>query len=152
MSDNVQTNAGGNAVQGRRGMRGEMRPAEEPILEVEGLFLSFTQYGAGLRQRTLEVIHDLSLSAHAGEVVAVVGASGSGKSLLAHAIFGILPDNAVYHILLCLLELCLQPLVGESEHLGSEYSCVLSSVYRNCCNGYARGHLYCGKKGIKPVK
>lgn len=68
--------------------------AKEPILEVEGLFLSFTQYGAGLRQRTLEVIHDLSLSAHAGEVVAVVGASGSGKSLLAHAIFGILPDNA----------------------------------------------------------
>ena len=72
------------------------QPAHETsaILEVEGLFLSFTQYGAGLRQRTLEVIHDLSLSAHAGEVVAVVGASGSGKSLLAHAIFGILPDNA----------------------------------------------------------
>lgn len=66
----------------------------ETILEVEGLFLSFTQYGAGLRQRELEVIHDLSLSAHAGEVVAVVGASGSGKSLLAHAIFGILPENA----------------------------------------------------------
>ena len=66
----------------------------ETILEVDGLFLSFTQYGAGLRQRELEVIHDLSLSAHAGEVVAVVGASGSGKSLLAHAIFGILPDNA----------------------------------------------------------
>ncbi len=67
---------------------------QHPILEVEGLFLSFTQYGAGLRQRELEVIHDLSLSAHAGEVVAVVGASGSGKSLLAHAIFGILPENA----------------------------------------------------------
>ena len=67
---------------------------QQAILEVEGLFLSFTQYGAGLRQRELEVIHDLSLSAHAGEVVAVVGASGSGKSLLAHAIFGILPENA----------------------------------------------------------
>ena len=66
----------------------------DAILEVEGLFLSFTQYGAGLRQRTLEVIHDLSLSANAGEMVVVVGASGSGKSLLAHAIFGILPDNA----------------------------------------------------------
>jgi len=62
------------------------KTAEEAILEVEGLFLSFTQYGAGLRQRNLEVIHDLSLSAHAGEIVAVVGASGSGKSLLAHAI------------------------------------------------------------------
>ena len=68
--------------------------ADEAILEVKGLFLSFTQYGAGLRQRDLEVIHDLSLSAHAGEIVAVVGASGSGKSLLAHAIFGILPENA----------------------------------------------------------
>lgn len=68
--------------------------SNSPILEVEGLFLSFTQYGAGLRQRNLEVIHDLSLTAHAGEVVAVVGASGSGKSLLAHAIFGILPENA----------------------------------------------------------
>ena len=68
--------------------------APEAILEVEGLFLSFTQYGAGLRQRELEVIHDLSLAAHSGEIVAVVGASGSGKSLLAHAIFGILPDNA----------------------------------------------------------
>lgn len=66
----------------------------EAILEVEGLFLSFTQYGGGLRQRTLEVIHDLTLTANSGEVVAVVGASGSGKSLLAHAIFGILPDNA----------------------------------------------------------
>ncbi len=66
----------------------------DPILEVERLFLSFTQYGTGLRRHDLEVIHDLSLSAHAGEVVAVVGASGSGKSLLAHAIFGILPDNA----------------------------------------------------------
>ena len=69
-------------------------PEADPILEVEGLFLSFTQYGTGLRQRTLEVIHDLSLTARAGELVAVVGASGSGKSLLAHAIFGILPENA----------------------------------------------------------
>ncbi|MBE6473151.1 MAG: ABC transporter ATP-binding protein [Coriobacteriaceae bacterium] len=71
-----------------------IKDSSEAILEVEGLFLSFTQYGAGLRQRTLEVIHDLTLSANSGEVVAVVGASGSGKSLLAHAIFGILPDNA----------------------------------------------------------
>ncbi|MEE0711341.1 ABC transporter ATP-binding protein, partial [Romboutsia timonensis] len=29
-----------------------------------------------------------------GEILAVVGSSGSGKSLLAHAILGILPDNA----------------------------------------------------------
>ena len=85
------------SIEGANGIEGvQTRPenAREAILEVEGLFLSFTQYGTGLRQRDLEVIHDLSLSAHAGEIVAVVGASGSGKSLLAHAIFGILPDNA----------------------------------------------------------
>ncbi|NEQ25431.1 MAG: ABC transporter ATP-binding protein, partial [Microcoleus sp. SIO2G3] len=34
------------------------------------------------------------LEVNAGEVVAVVGSSGSGKSLLAHAIIGILPHNA----------------------------------------------------------
>jgi peptide/nickel transport system ATP-binding protein len=34
------------------------------------------------------------LQVNAGEVVAVVGSSGSGKSLLAHAILGILPHNA----------------------------------------------------------
>lgn len=28
------------------------------------------------------------------EILAVLGSSGSGKSLLAHAILGILPDNA----------------------------------------------------------
>lgn len=64
------------------------------ILEVEGLSVSFVQYGQGLHQRELQVISDLSLDAGAGEIVAVVGASGSGKSLLAHAILGILPRNA----------------------------------------------------------
>ncbi len=36
----------------------------------------------------------LSLEINAGEIVAVVGSSGSGKSLLAHAILGLLPGNA----------------------------------------------------------
>ena len=34
------------------------------------------------------------MNLEAGEILAVVGASGSGKSLLAHAILGILPGNA----------------------------------------------------------
>jgi peptide/nickel transport system ATP-binding protein len=34
------------------------------------------------------------LEAYSGEILAVVGSSGSGKSLLAHAILGILPSNA----------------------------------------------------------
>jgi oligopeptide/dipeptide ABC transporter ATP-binding protein len=40
------------------------------------------------------VISNLSLQAYKGEILAVVGSSGSGKSLLAHAILGILPSNA----------------------------------------------------------
>lgn len=66
----------------------------EPILEVKHLSITFTQYDAGTRQRQLAVIRDLSLAIGAGQVTAVVGSSGSGKSLLAHAILGILPYNA----------------------------------------------------------
>lgn len=67
---------------------------QAPLLEVKHLSLSFSQYDRGLKRRTLPVIRDLSLTVKKGEIVAVVGASGSGKSLLAHAVFGILPYNA----------------------------------------------------------
>ncbi|MFM1650768.1 ABC transporter ATP-binding protein [Brevibacillus sp. B_LB10_24] len=66
-----------------------------PILEVQDLNVSFVQYSGGLRQRSLEVISRLSVSIYPGEILAVVGASGSGKSLLAHAVLGLLPGNAV---------------------------------------------------------
>ncbi|MFB9327645.1 ATP-binding cassette domain-containing protein [Paenibacillus aurantiacus] len=64
------------------------------LLEVRELSVTFTQYDRGLRRKKVPVIRDLSLSVERGEIVAVVGASGSGKSLLAHAILGILPRNA----------------------------------------------------------
>ncbi|QQE67407.1 peptide ABC transporter ATP-binding protein (plasmid) [Leptolyngbya sp. BL0902] len=64
------------------------------MLTVSNLSVTFSQYEQGLRRRQLTVITDLDLEVNAGEVVAVVGASGSGKSLLAHAILGILPENA----------------------------------------------------------
>lgn len=63
------------------------------ILEINNLSIAFTQYEQGLRQIDLQVIHNLNVSVHEGEIVAVVGSSGSGKSLLAHAILGILPAN-----------------------------------------------------------
>ena len=66
----------------------------EPILEIRHLAVSFTQYDKGLQKRRLETIRDLSLQVRPGEVAAIVGASGSGKSLLAHAILGILPYNS----------------------------------------------------------
>ncbi|WP_419787120.1 ABC transporter ATP-binding protein [Pseudodesulfovibrio sp.] len=64
------------------------------MLDVRNLSIEFTRYGAGWNRKALHPVRDLSLDVHAGEVVAVVGSSGSGKSLLAHAVLGLLPHNA----------------------------------------------------------
>jgi peptide/nickel transport system ATP-binding protein len=66
----------------------------EPILSVKNFSISFRQYEGSIRRRDLEVISSLELEINSGEIVAVIGSSGSGKSLLAHALLGILPVNA----------------------------------------------------------
>jgi peptide/nickel transport system ATP-binding protein len=66
----------------------------ETVLEVRDVSVRFRMYDRGLEQKDLEVIHHLSVPVREGEIVAVAGSSGSGKSLLAHAIMGILPANA----------------------------------------------------------
>ena len=66
----------------------------EPILSVENLSVSFARYGRGLSRRSLSALRGLSLAVEPGQVLAVVGESGAGKSLLAHAILHILPRNA----------------------------------------------------------
>lgn len=63
------------------------------ILEVKNLNVAFNQYTKGLRRRRLDIIKNLSLDVREGEIMAIFGASGSGKSLLASAILGILPYN-----------------------------------------------------------
>ncbi|MCM1123365.1 MAG: ABC transporter ATP-binding protein [Eubacterium sp.] len=70
-----------------------MKQKEETLLEIHDLSVSFRRYDHGLEQSDLQVISDLHLTVYPGEVVAVAGASGSGKSLLALAILGILPEN-----------------------------------------------------------
>lgn len=67
---------------------------KEPILSVRDLEISFSQYTKGLKRVDLKVINNLDIDLYKGEILAVVGSSGSGKSLLAHSILGILPDNA----------------------------------------------------------
>ncbi|MDR2544176.1 MAG: ABC transporter ATP-binding protein [Methanobrevibacter sp.] len=67
----------------------------EILLSVSNIFISFSQYSKGLRKIVLNVVEDLDLDVCEGEVVAILGSSGSGKSLLAHAILGILPGNSV---------------------------------------------------------
>lgn len=71
-----------------------MTEKKNPVLEIRGLKISFKQYEKGFHQIQLDVIRNLDVSVHPGEIVAVVGSSGSGKSLLAHAVLGILPYNA----------------------------------------------------------
>ncbi len=71
-----------------------MKAKNENLLEIHDLSVSFRMYDGKLEQRSLEVISDLHLTVRPGEIVAIAGSSGSGKSLLASAILGILPSNA----------------------------------------------------------
>lgn len=82
--------------------RGSQHAGGHHLLQVEGLSVSFTMYeeSEGARgfftaqQHAVQAVRDLHLSVHAGEVVAVVGASGAGKTLVADAILGMFEPNA----------------------------------------------------------
>jgi len=67
---------------------------KEPIISVKDLSVSFQMYDNGLEKYDLKVISNLTLDVRPGEIVAIAGSSGSGKSLLAHAVMGLLPENA----------------------------------------------------------
>ncbi|MFE0526259.1 ABC transporter ATP-binding protein [Micromonospora parva] len=60
-----------------------------PLLAVDGLGVEFR-----LRDARVRAVTDLHLTVRAGELLAVVGESGCGKSVLAHALLGLLPANA----------------------------------------------------------
>lgn len=64
------------------------------MIKVNDLSVTFTQYEGWWTQRRVSVLHDVSLAIHEREIVAIIGASGSGKSILAHALLGLLPENA----------------------------------------------------------
>lgn len=65
------------------------------LLQVKNMSVSFKMYKKGLRQNKVGAISDISLDVDKGEILAIVGSSGSGKSLFAHAIMGLLPKNAL---------------------------------------------------------
>ncbi|MGA4507277.1 ABC transporter ATP-binding protein [Propionibacteriaceae bacterium G1746] len=60
---------------------------QAPLLEVTGLHVEFG------RRRTVAV-HDLSFRVDEGQRLGIIGESGSGKSVTALAIMGLLPENA----------------------------------------------------------
>ena len=99
--------------------------SKEPILKVKDLGISFSQYTNGLVRRDLNVIRNLDIELYEGEILAVVGSSGSGKSLLAHAILGILPDNA-----------CTQgDIIYKGEILDEKRKEKLGNAIYEICNG-----------------
>lgn len=70
------------------------------LLQVEDLSMSFSMYDPDskgffrAKKVFVSAIEKLNVSVHAGEVMAVVGASGSGKTLLADAVFALFEPNA----------------------------------------------------------
>lgn len=70
------------------------------LLQVEDLSVSFRMYDEDApyfkaKQHDVQALHELSIAVHTGEIVAVVGASGSGKTLLADAVLGLFEPNAL---------------------------------------------------------
>ncbi|MGO1469615.1 MAG: ABC transporter ATP-binding protein [Tissierella sp.] len=68
---------------------------EKSLLKINNMSVSFDMYKKALDKRRTKTISNLSIDVFRGEVLAIVGSSGSGKSLLAHSIMGILPSNAL---------------------------------------------------------
>lgn len=61
------------------------RAGDEPLLAVDNLHVEFQT-----RQGVVRAVNGVSYSVDAGETLAVLGESGSGKSVTAQAIMGIL--------------------------------------------------------------
>ncbi|MFL5258481.1 MAG: ABC transporter ATP-binding protein [Hyphomicrobiales bacterium] len=64
-------------------------PASSPILDISGLSVSFSGHG-----RTRRVVDNVSIMVNPRGIVAVIGESGSGKTITALAVLGLLPRNA----------------------------------------------------------
>lgn len=65
------------------------------MLRVDNLSVAFRRYRGLFRQVETPALSGVDFAINANEVVGVIGSSGAGKSLLAHAILGLLPSNAV---------------------------------------------------------
>ncbi len=65
----------------------------DALLTIKNLSVSFP-LAQKSTSKDYQAVHNMNLSVKRKEILAVIGASGSGKSLLAHAILGILPGTA----------------------------------------------------------
>lgn len=67
------------------------------VLQARGLCVAFERREPWGTRHPIPVLEGVSFELGVGEVMAVIGSSGAGKSVLAHAILGILPKNARIH-------------------------------------------------------
>lgn len=63
------------------------RKGKELILEIKDLAVGYPDGAGGIKQ----VVHDVDLKIHKGEVVGLIGESGSGKTQTAFSVLGLLP-------------------------------------------------------------
>ncbi len=71
--------------------------APDPLLEVHGLQVSFAWRG-----RVVHAVQDLSYQVLPGRTLAIIGESGSGKTVSCRALMGLLPPNASTEGSVCL--------------------------------------------------
>ena len=77
---------------------GSVHAGGHHLLQIDDLSIGFSMYDDRSVRSTRSmryVIEHLNLSIHEGEILALVGASGSGKSLLADASLGLFAPNAL---------------------------------------------------------
>lgn len=67
-------------------------PVADRLLEVEGLTVRFIR-----PERTVYAVNRVSFVVQAGRTTAVIGESGSGKTVMSRAIMGLLPGYAAVH-------------------------------------------------------
>lgn len=64
------------------------------ILELRDVSVSFQRYRGWWRREETQLLQDITFTLRRGQMLAVIGSSGAGKSLLAHAILDLLPATA----------------------------------------------------------
>ena len=67
---------------------------DELVLSLRGISAGYREGGILGRKRFHEVIHDVSFDVHRGEILGLVGESGTGKSTLAKTILGMVKPAA----------------------------------------------------------
>ena len=98
------------------------------VVDIRNLEITFATDGGDVA-----AVQDVSLSAAAGEVLAIVGESGSGKTVTAKSIIGLLPESALTR--------------GSSCSTAATWS---DSPARSCARRAARMPRWCSRSRRRP--